>query len=63
MNQENGPKHFGKKINGCRVLVGKSEGKKHSLDLDVDGRITLKCTFKKWDRGLEWIYLAQDRDR
>jgi len=43
--------------------VGKPEGKNQLLDLEVDGKITLKCTSKKWDGGLEWIDLAQDRDR
>ena len=63
MNQKIEPKHVGDKINVCRVLVGKPEVKIHLEDLDVDGRITLKCTFKKWDGGKEWIDLAQDRDR
>jgi hypothetical protein len=29
----------------------------------VDGRIILKRVFKQWDGGMEWIGLAQDRDR
>jgi hypothetical protein len=29
----------------------------------VDGRIILKWIFKKWDGGIDWIALAQDRDR
>jgi hypothetical protein len=29
----------------------------------VDGRIVLKWIFKKWDGGMDWIELAQDRDR
>jgi hypothetical protein len=29
----------------------------------VGGRIILKCIFKKWDGGMDWIELAQDRDR
>jgi hypothetical protein len=31
----------------------------------VDGKIILKCIFKKWDGGvgMDWIELAQDRDR
>jgi hypothetical protein len=29
----------------------------------VDGRIILKWIFKKWDWGMDWIELAQDRDR
>jgi hypothetical protein len=30
--------------------------------LDLDGRIILKKVFKKWDWGMDWIDLAQDRD-
>jgi hypothetical protein len=30
----------------------------------VDGRIILKWIFKKWDGGgMDWIDMAQDRDR
>jgi hypothetical protein len=29
----------------------------------VDGRIILKCIFRKWDGVMDWIDLAQDRDR
>jgi hypothetical protein len=32
-------------------------------DLGVDGRILLKRIFKKWDWDMDWIDLAQDRDR
>jgi hypothetical protein len=32
-------------------------------DPGVDGRIILKWIFKKWDGGMEWIDMAQDRDR
>jgi hypothetical protein len=32
-------------------------------DLDIDGRIILKCTFKKWDGGMDRIQLGRDRDR
>jgi hypothetical protein len=32
-------------------------------DPGVDGRIILKLIFKKWDWGMDWIELAQDRDR
>ena len=28
----------------------------------VDGRIILKWIFRKWDGGMDWIDLAQDRD-
>jgi hypothetical protein len=29
----------------------------------VDGMIILKCIFKKWDRGMDWIDTARHRDR
>jgi hypothetical protein len=28
----------------------------------VDGRIISKWIFKKWDGGMDWIKLAQDKD-
>jgi hypothetical protein len=35
----------------------------HLQDLGVDGKVILKWVFKKWDRGMDWIELAQDTDR
>jgi hypothetical protein len=35
----------------------------HLGDPGVDGRIILKLIFKKWGGGVNWIELAQDRDR
>jgi hypothetical protein len=35
----------------------------HLEDAGVDKRIKLKWIFRKWDRGMDWIDLAQDRDR
>jgi hypothetical protein len=32
-------------------------------DPDVDVRIILKRIFKTWYGGMDWIELAQDRDR
>jgi hypothetical protein len=32
-------------------------------DPGVDGRIVLKWIFKTWDRGMDCIELALDRDR
>jgi hypothetical protein len=32
-------------------------------DPGVDGRILLRWIFTKWDVGMDWIDLAQDRDR
>jgi hypothetical protein len=35
----------------------------HLKDPGIDGRITLKWMFKKCDGGMDWIDMAQDRDR
>jgi hypothetical protein len=43
--------------------VEKSQGKKLFEDIGVDGNIILKWILKKWDGGVERIYLAQDRDK
>jgi hypothetical protein len=32
-------------------------------DPGVDGRIILKWIFKEWDWGMDWIELAQYRNR
>jgi hypothetical protein len=34
----------------------------HLGDPGVDGRIISKWFFEKWDGGMDWIELAQDRD-
>jgi hypothetical protein len=35
----------------------------HLEDLGIDGGIILKCIFSKWNGGMVWTDLAQDRDR
>jgi hypothetical protein len=35
----------------------------HLEEPGVDGRIMLRFIFSKWDGGMDWIDLAQDRDR
>jgi len=36
----------------------------HLGDLGIDGRIILRWIFRKWGVGcMDWIELAQDRDR
>jgi hypothetical protein len=47
-----------------RILVGTPKGRNHLEDPGVDGRIILKWIFKKWAwGGMDWIDMAQDRDR
>jgi hypothetical protein len=40
--------HMGKRRNAYRVLVGKPEGRNHSENPEVYGRIILKLIFEKW---------------
>jgi hypothetical protein len=35
----------------------------HLEDAGVDGRIILRRIVMKWDGGIDWIDLAQDRDK
>jgi len=46
-----------------RVLVGKSEGKRRLERPRRRGNRILKWIFRKWDGSMDWIKLAQDRDR
>ena len=46
-----------------RVSVGKPLGKNHLEDRGVGGRIILRWIFRKLEVCIEWIDLAQYRDR
>jgi hypothetical protein len=54
---------MGEKRGAYRMLVGRPEGRHHLGDPGVDGRIILKWIFKTWEGDMDWIELAQDRDR
>jgi hypothetical protein len=43
--------------------VGKPDGRNHLEDLGLDGRLLLKWIFKHWNGSIDWIDLAQDRNR
>jgi hypothetical protein len=43
---------------------GETRERDHLGNPGVDGRIILRWIFRKWDVGvLEWIELAEDRDK
>jgi hypothetical protein len=50
--------------NAYWILVGKPEGKRPLEEQDVGGWTVLKWILREieWD-GMDWIYLAQDRDQ
>jgi hypothetical protein len=54
---------YGEKRDVHKIIVGKPEGRNHLEDPGVDGRIILKWVFEKWDGGMGWISLGEDRDR
>jgi hypothetical protein len=42
--------------------VEKPEGKSPFEDNGKDEKTMLKCIVKKWDRDMDWIRLAQNRE-
>jgi hypothetical protein len=46
-----------------RALVGKPEGKRRLGRPRRRWEIIVRWIFRKWDGGLDWINLVQDRDR
>jgi hypothetical protein len=54
---------MGEKRGAYRILVGRPEGRRPLTRPKRKGKIILKWIFKKWDVDLDWIELAQDRDR
>ena len=55
---------YGERRGEYRVLVGKLGLKGQFGDHGVDERLILKWIFRMWNLGvMDWIELAQDRDR
>jgi hypothetical protein len=46
-----------------RVFVGRNDGKRLFGRVRQSERIILKEVLKKYDGGMDWIDLVQDRDR
>jgi hypothetical protein len=46
-----------------RILVGNLRESDYLEDPGTGERIILRWIFRKWDGGMGWIDLAQDRDR
>jgi hypothetical protein len=42
--------------------LGSLRERDHWGNPDVDGRIILRWIFRKWEGGIDWIDVAQDRD-
>jgi hypothetical protein len=45
------------------LMCQNSEQRDHLEKPGVDGSIKLRWIFRKWNGSVEWIGLAQDRDR
>jgi hypothetical protein len=43
--------------------VGNLRERDHLEDTGTDGRIILTCIFRKQDGSVDWIYVAQNRDK
>jgi hypothetical protein len=54
---------MGKRRGVYMVLVGKREGKRPLRRSRRRWEDNIKWFFRKWVGGLDWIDLAQDRDR
>ena len=54
---------YRRQVRCIKVLVRRPEGKITVGRLRRKERIILKWIFKQWDEGMDWIGLAQDRDR
>ena len=45
------------------LMYQNSEQRDHLEKPGVDGKIKLRWIFRKWNGSVEWIGLAQDRDK
>jgi predicted double-glycine peptidase len=53
----------GERRDAYKILVGIQGERGHLEDPGIGGRIILRWIFRKWDGGMDWVGLVQDRDR
>jgi hypothetical protein len=53
---------WGRGVVYTRIWWGNLRERGHLEDQGVDRNIILKRMFNKWNRGMYWIDMAQDRD-
>jgi hypothetical protein len=54
---------MGEKRGAYRILMGKPEGRRPLGRPKRRWEQNIKRDLQKWDGGMDWIELAQDRDR
>jgi hypothetical protein len=54
---------MGERRDAYWILLGRPKGRGPIGRPRRRWRIILKCIFKKWDGGMDWIDLTQGRDR
>ena len=54
---------MGQRGSAYRNLFEDSVRRSRSKDPSVHGRIILKWIFEKWDGGIDWTDMGQDRNR
>jgi hypothetical protein len=51
------------KSNAKRILMEKWKERDHLKRLGADGKIILKRKYEKRMKGVDWIYLAREKDK
>jgi hypothetical protein len=54
---------MGSRSGACMVLMGRHEGKRQLGRPRRRWEVILKWIFKRWDGNMDWVHLAQKRDR
>jgi hypothetical protein len=53
---------YGREEVHTEFLLGNLKERGHLEDGGLDGRLILRWIFRKWDGGMEWFELVQDKD-